>query len=251
MIDKDLDTVMQRIEKLLAMANDGRGNINEAATAMSMANKLMAKHQLDHSDVIQAALLRGDDLSDENIDIPGISKNCPTWLSTLIYAIAKYNDCQVRNTRDNRNGFLRFKLYGMTSDVQVGTWMFTYAVSTITKLCNTWAKESADFSNRPHNVSAMAAKRAYKGGCASALWHKIEGEIKKEQENQLTSTTSSSLLVIKQKALEEKYGPFKYGTSESREEYNAASISGYIDGSKIDLLRKAVGSQEDAVLRLQ
>lgn len=244
MIDKDLDNVMSRIEKLLAMADDSRGNVNEAATAMSMANKLMAKYQLDHQDIITASLMRGDDLDDEMLDIPGVASKCPVWLSTLVMVIAKYNSCSVKYSTGD-DGYIKFKVCGFASDVKITSWMFVYATNTINALCNKWSTESDAFNKRPKTVSAVAAKRSYKLACAQAINATLEAE--------MALNTGTGLVLVKAKAIEAKYGEFKYKDAKTKT-YVAAAIAGQADGSKIDLARRGLDENKgntDTVLRLQ
>jgi hypothetical protein len=46
--------ILGKIQKCLAMAEDGRGNANEAATALRMAQALMRQHGLSETDVVAA-----------------------------------------------------------------------------------------------------------------------------------------------------------------------------------------------------
>lgn len=46
--------ILAKIQKCLAMAEDGRGNATEAATALRMAQALMRQHQLSETDVAAA-----------------------------------------------------------------------------------------------------------------------------------------------------------------------------------------------------
>ena len=59
----ELASVMRRVRKLMALANDGRGDVNEMAAAAEMAAKIMAKYRLDYADVLAAELRSGADLS--------------------------------------------------------------------------------------------------------------------------------------------------------------------------------------------
>ena len=67
MTTENLESVIRRVQKLLAIAEHERSDPNEAAAAAGMAEKIMRKYQLDYSAVIITALKKGDDLSTENI----------------------------------------------------------------------------------------------------------------------------------------------------------------------------------------
>ena len=47
----DQNAIRSKIQKLLAMAKDARGNENENETAMRMANALMTKYGIDAADL--------------------------------------------------------------------------------------------------------------------------------------------------------------------------------------------------------
>ena len=57
------DDVLRRVQKLLALASDNRANQNEASAAADMAERLMHKYQIEHQDVIIAALKRDDEFT--------------------------------------------------------------------------------------------------------------------------------------------------------------------------------------------
>lgn len=52
----ELDAVIRRVQKLLAIAQDDRANEHEAAAAAAQAEKLMRKFQIDHTDFIETGV---------------------------------------------------------------------------------------------------------------------------------------------------------------------------------------------------
>ena len=64
---EDKDSILRRIQKLLAIAGDDRADPNEAAAAAGMAEKVMRKYQIDHAELIMNGLKQGHDLSTEDI----------------------------------------------------------------------------------------------------------------------------------------------------------------------------------------
>lgn len=66
---ENLEGVLRRIQKLLAIANDSRANPEEAAAAASMAHKIMQKYQIDHTEVIMAEINRGDSMSKQHFTV--------------------------------------------------------------------------------------------------------------------------------------------------------------------------------------
>lgn len=102
----ELEGVMRRIQKLLAIAGDDRANPAEAAAAASMAEKVMRKYQLDHADIIASELRsKAPDVGDSAVFAnmkrddpkrPSLTKT-PAWGQMLSVAIAQLYDCHVMN----------------------------------------------------------------------------------------------------------------------------------------------------------
>jgi len=59
---------MRRVKKLLAIAEDGRADPNEASAAAGMAERIMRKYQIEHADVIELELRRGGAESLASVD---------------------------------------------------------------------------------------------------------------------------------------------------------------------------------------
>ncbi len=86
------DAIKQKIRKLLAVANDGRGDLNSAANALKLAHDLMEKYGIEDVGEDQAAtidIVRGDIMS-------GFDKK---WHTILGNAIGMLYGCQYMNVR--------------------------------------------------------------------------------------------------------------------------------------------------------
>ncbi len=87
------EKVLEKIRKLLERANDERGSTeNERELAMRMATSLMAKYQLDMSDIPQAQRERDDPLG----RFDGEGWYLP-WCQMIRNAVAKLFDCRYIN----------------------------------------------------------------------------------------------------------------------------------------------------------
>lgn len=240
----DLSGVLRRVQKLLAMANDGRGNPEEAAAAASMAEKIMRKYQLEHADVIQAELKSGAGLiwkavfanmKRDDPKRPPLVKN-PMWGQFLAVAIAQLHDCAARQGRDTdkhgtHSASLRF--YGYSADVEMCAFTFDYLVGVVIRALK--ERQKAGIKDR-------TANEAYRKGFVSALTQRIAdlGAEKEREQQQLSG--SRALVVSKQRAIAEQFGETQYKTKRTNVKDYGAYAEGARDGRKVDLNVRGVGS---------
>lgn len=148
--EHDLSAVMRRIQKLLNIANDGRGSPEEAAAAAQQADNLMRKFQVDNDALVReqmkkdggvvrmtvfSNMKRGDALR------PPL-KRVPLWGDHFAHAVSQLNDCETRGgfaINDNGQGRRVLEacnfIYGYAPDVQVACWMFDYIVGEMIQAC--------------------------------------------------------------------------------------------------------------------
>ena len=266
----EMDGVLRRIKKLLAMANDGRGDVNEAAAAARMAEGLMRKFQLDHADIIIADLKKGDALCEDHVigemkaDGAGRRTNPmtsnPSWAQHLAVAIARLNDCEVRQTtRPNFFGTpsAALSFYGFKADVQVCCWMFTYLLSQCVAAVRTFQAET--FRDRTESDS-------FRKGFITIITARIyaQGEEKREEakaaeqfaigQARARGETSTALTLTSAKtlAIKEKFGSFGYKDSfRSTVRDGSAYAEGMRKAKDVDLNRRGIsGSSSSSALKL-
>lgn len=237
----NMDGVMRRIEKLLAMANDGRGDPNEAATAAAMAEKLMRKFNIENADLLIKKVRAGDakfatkscsaNMKRDDPRRPPLQKN-PPWGQWLAYEVAKLNDCELRQGVGPSGAVLIFM--GFESDVQVAGWMFDYLVGELIKGCKAFNKAAP---------RSKVESNSFRMGFIGVLQHKVRA-MRKEKDAEMQQVVSSRALVVsKAQALVEHFGEFKYRESNSDAKINGSAYNhGREAGSKVDVGRKAVGA---------
>lgn len=122
------DRVLDKIKKLLAMANDERGNDQERETAMRQAYSLLAKHSLD--------LESYDALQKEQFDprvrheVEGWSMG---WSRQVHHTIGKLFMCSYLYGRKINATKQMHLFFGRTSNVMTASYMATYVVNSILK----------------------------------------------------------------------------------------------------------------------
>ncbi len=244
----DLDAVMRRIQKLLAIAHDGRGNQNEAAAAASMAEKIMRKYQLEHSDVIMASLKRGEDMDSVN-SLASAKTNgtkvkvVPLWANIISVQVAALNEVRASIVRVDGEAHLRF--YGFKSDVQVSKWMFEYLISTVLKLCKQFKEES------PHyRTFGRREVNSYRQGVAVGICHQIQEMLKeKSAEIEAAGGTGKELVVCKKNAIDSHFGEGASIKSIRSKVSGGSSFSnGVTDGKKVDINRRGIDGESTQLL---
>lgn len=235
------EAVLRRVQKLLAIAGDDRANPNEAAAAAGMAEKIMRKYQIEHSDVIISALKIGDDLGmSESVASAKTNgtkiKVAPPWVNMLAVAVGRFNDCGVRIGR-NAEGNASCRFYGFTADVQVAKWAFDYLVATTLRLCS-------EFKKTDHYlIEGRTAVNSYRQGVVSGIISQLTVLTRAKAEEAEQSTTGTALVVVKQAAITEKYGNFGYTTKELTLGNQSAFSTGVAHGKQINVSTRAISSQ--------
>ena len=249
---EELDAHMRRIAKLLAMANDGRGDPNEAATAAAMAEKLMRKFNIDHADVLRDQMRAGSaafattecsaNMKRNDPSRPPLKRN-PLWAQWLSIRVAALHDCRVRMGRRDPDGAI-LQFCGTTMDVQCAAFMFDFLVGELIKGVRAFNKE---------RVRDKSEGDSYRKAFIIALCAKLE-TIDEERKAEMAQTSSGTALVVaKGQALIEHFGEIKYkeaatDTVISRQD---AAARGYQDGHAVDTnVRGARHEKEDAPLLL-
>lgn len=240
----DKDGVMRRIQKLLAIAGDDRANPAEAAAAAGMAEKIMRKYQIDHSDLVVKELKSGTAFAIAecvaNAKTNGTpAKAVPPWASMIALRVARYNDCgcTISWLKDGQKG-IRF--YGYESDVQVAKWTFDYLVATVNRL----GKEF--FARLPDKKELFDYRRGVATGiCASLLAAEQEKDVDMQ-----SSVSGRELVIVKDKLVSAHFGAGVMGEKTRRQTAvrSVGSFStGLEDGSKVDVNLRGIQQNGDSI----
>lgn len=117
------DKVVEKIKKLLALTDSA--NEHEAKIAMLMAQKLMARHNLDIKDVVAK--------DKENVcEIYAGTYGKRTWRRILAKVISKNFRCEhFYNNRGNKGFIVVF--VGLLDDIKIAKSIYEFAISVIEK----------------------------------------------------------------------------------------------------------------------
>lgn len=256
----DLDAILRRVQKLLAIANDSRGDANEAVAAAAQAENILRKFNLDHADVLAAQLraARPEDVmgttrvrANMKRDTEGRPplKRAPKWAGWLAIAVASLYDSQVRYVWDSKMGGTVVEFCGVRADAQVAGWTFDYLVGQMILGVRTFtAQHRQRYGAPPDKVQNSSFRDAF----VMALVVALRALRKMKQAELLGHVSGTSLVVCKAQAVAAHFGAAEYGeTKESTKMTNeAAAAAGYAAGRRVDVARRAVGAV-DAKLKIE
>lgn len=227
-VNDDMERVIERVRKMLAMAND-KANIHESAVAAAMAEKLMRKYNLDMSDV-EIAELGAKDVNQEFEWTGGKTKAWQEWIAV---AAAKLYDCEVTYTGHKLNQGLAFR--GVGPDPTVAAETFKYLRNETLRLAKIMVRGRKELNS-------------FYAGCGDMLARRLQ-ELKQERDNEFArSATGTSLVVRKQDLIAQVYGQTRYGRAGSYSPSDAqAFYAGREAGKGVNLSDQITGTKRAAL----
>jgi hypothetical protein len=172
----DKGKVMERVRKMLALANDKAATEGERDNAMRMAHSTLAKYNLSLGDLSEAERAKQETRGKgqaESRDIP--------WCRTTAMAIGQLFFCEYFFV-SLRGGKCRHYFVGLESNVATAIAMTQYAINSITR--------EANAASKGQHGSVGSFQRSFAKGAASALYWRCD-KIRKEAE-QVSHVAASS-----------------------------------------------------------
>lgn len=242
----DLSKIMDRIRKLLAIAEDSRANPNEAAAAAHQAQTLMQKFQIDNADILLSKAQKAEDQEFGTVDVAAKMKRnvdnghkaqrLPNWASWIAVRVAQLNDCNVIIAYNPDHGAVA-RFQGFAADAQVAGWMYDYLLNCLIGDLRAWQR--AEFRSK-------ADSTAYRVGYAKALCSKLrEMDTARKADMQQHGASAGALVVAKSNAVAAHFGAAKYGTSKSTAGQSGSADAYYAGrdaGRKVDVGRRGLGN---------
>lgn len=183
--DTNLNTnIIEKIKKLLAMANDARANENEAAVAMQRVQEMLASYNLSMAQVDSFKVKDEKDAREGRQKTTMEKSAMYEYQRTLMRYVADAHYCLYfvgeKNAYNEKSGkYMRRKhhvLVGREGNVITATLMFEYLNSTIEKLA---------MEVYPHPMNLSKSALSWKGGCSTRLSQRLyEKRIKADQEQE-------------------------------------------------------------------
>jgi hypothetical protein len=258
---QDIQKVMARIKKLLSLANNNPSE-EEASTAASMAQKIMKKYNLEMADVIameveeDPSTLVADIVHDLNYD-----KKIPTWYNLLATQVSTLMNCGSRiecypNPEDRSKSKIGYSLFGYKHDVEVAKWLFGYLHEQIQSMADTaWKKKMLNDTKltgveMKYSASARRGfKDEYRKGVVVGISKRLNS-VYGENEPVAVTSSGTSLVLVKDRAIKEKYGDV-FNTKPFKVKLDSAGFSSGIQDSSKVKINRIVNSEETQNLRIE
>ena len=228
MTDKTQNKILNKIRKLLALAEGSEGN--EAEVAGRLADQLMREHAVSLAALDEAALLEADPIGGHELTI-GRS----TWMAQLAWTLASHCNVKAVRSRRRRNGKAATIMfgYGHRSDLQVWEYLYQLAHREIQRLATAHRKENEDTFCPWRGTWSLGRTEmtAFREGCVAGLRLKLQKQrqASQENENQATALAVQSRLDRAEQALavaHPRLGTFRGGVGASQDGIRAGrSIS--------------------------
>lgn len=205
-----MSKIVDRISKLLALAEGSEGS--EAETAAKMARKLMVAHGIEQGDVddwkgravdeiVEARFgIVGLELSSKREDLRFYGARTAWWKRELFFALVRYLDMRC----SFRPGTNVVSLYAFKSDVEVLEYLYAISAAQIDRAAKAYIKrkkEERSFYSRPgKTVGTEFRESAVRGLDSKLYWLKREAAAEWEAEG---DTRSTALVQTKRNAIRE------------------------------------------------
>jgi Protein of unknown function (DUF2786) len=225
--DKEkMESVIKKIQKALALANDNKKNPEESETAMLMAQKLMAKYQLSMNDVEVA------DDSKQAIEGDGTDyTRLQWWMKIVANIIADNFKCYCYLRTSNKKSKIIF--LGLEHDVEICKMVYKFALSSIKYQADNYIRRSGVNGDRAYTV---AVKNDYIAGYIQGLKDKFKEQVNKEE---------WGLVLVKDALVEQKFNELKLRSGRASQRSSKgdaeAQMQGYNDGKNFSHKKKAIG----------
>ena len=185
------DRIIDKIKKLLALAQDPGAAPNEAETAARQAAALMAKHDLDQLDISQDAW----DMVE--LEMPGARpgkkdpKEVPPWIGFMAVGVASFTRTRALKAR----GYIKFR--GPRQDVELSQWML---------------KALIDLAYNASKGRSISEANAFRNGFAVAIQARLKrmAQDRAEADKDLAQSSGGrNLVAIDQRAsiMDKLWGP--------------------------------------------
>lgn len=191
--------VVERIQKLLRLANDGGATEGEASNAMAMADRLMAEHNL----TMAALEMSGQQGAEQRLKKEEKGRANYRWQRWLMKAIADANYCVVlANVEQRRMGTgmrdytTGYQLIGRVSNVTATRHMYDYLLKTCARLRKEYEMEPGNGAKEGslfvEGLANRLAERVREHHEELLRTQRAEAEKKKREEAARTSHPSAA-----------------------------------------------------------
>lgn len=194
--------ILDRIKKLLALAQGKGGTANEVAVAAALAAQLMQAHKLTEAD-IPTDETDGSDM----VDLPAGADFLDSWKFVLVTCVARSFMCEAVGLR--AAGRRKVRVVGRREDVEVTLEVYGHLVGEVERLTTAYEGDEIEWGDMWNRMFGEIDRRteifperrdAYRDGLVAGIATKLREQKVKFEE------TSEKALVVSRKSREEIRG---------------------------------------------
>ncbi len=253
MTEPNLDRILQKIKKLLALATSS--NIHESCAAGAMAQEIIEKYRLS-SDLIRGLQETEEtpeeivNFADYDVYLFEVERPLYAWEGFLSVVLSEANNCKVwaeTATQPGGKNITRIGLVGTLSDAKLTTHMFHLLLVEITRLSEISIEEIKK-ANKPipsvemwHNGFRYGAVKEIETRL-KALKGKVEEEFKEEFGHALIHVSNAIAKQEKRKKDVETFFTSKFAIVPASNHYwydTRAHAAGVVAANQLDLAQNA------------
>lgn len=199
----DLESVKEKVAKLMAMGTDGRGNEFEAEIALRQAEALMRKHGIDVA-MLQDSTGAKPIYNWKSVHVPvhpkRAVKDAPLWFGWILVGVGRFTDTKVAYAAAAPHG-LCAKFAGDEVDVEFAVY-----------LCKHLRDECRNLSSL---LTGAVERETFRRGYASRVRSRMTN-MRRERDAALreaVTSTGTALVVVEDKLAlrDEQFGKQEYG----------------------------------------
>lgn len=222
---------IDKVTKLLALANDTRGNEAEAQNAMDLAHRILEQHNLDMASVEQKSQAKGKRADATNTG--GLYK----WQRAVWEQTAKLNMCVYQSIRGLTAGSkYEQRLIGRAENVLMTRLMAEYLQGAIERIAAEWAKDQGYASRfvKPAIVYREGMADTVCSRLATLHRRRVEENRRKEEEARAAAPRGDGTSIVLASVIQEEadlnadyLNGYEPGTTARRRAENEAAYAGY------------------------
>lgn len=236
----DRDQALRKAQKLMAIAQDGRGNENETERALAQAEFLMRQFGIEASEIATDAPQEYDwGTGFAPYGVPRQpAKSIPSWYGVVAMGVAKFTDTIVKQHYSSEQGY-GVGFYGEASDVLFAVWLVTYLRDAVWRAAKKFGGDRKANGDFRHAMACRLQARMY------AL--RAERDVAYRDAVNSAGKTGTALVIVSDKLAKRDAEFGEQKTKPAKREYRdmGATLAGRDAGDKVGFNRPVGTTNND------
>lgn len=220
-----LSPIIEKVQKLLALSKSA--NVNEAAVAAGIANRLIDQYRLSTADLECSSEM--EEAFEEDDGYIYESGKITPWKARLVHVLVAHYGCAYFNHESYATGrkVTRYRLVGKRSDIAIAKYMFAWLTAECSRLAD---------------LEAKGQGRVFVGSYCMGFVRGVAAQLKASRADAQNEATSAAIVKIDSRAAAAKAALYKMHTNlVSKKSTSSAQINhqaygmGHSKGNSIHL----------------